>query len=80
MENACCTCAVGHYVTKNKLFSANKALDLCGVIHALRQSTIWTDIWMKPSPSTSSKPPCFWQNSLRQYSQRRNFALKEIYA
>jgi hypothetical protein len=46
-------CVAIHYVTKNKLFSANKALDLCGVIHALRQSTIWTDRWMKPAP----KPP-----------------------
>jgi hypothetical protein len=43
MENACCTCAAFHYMTKNKLFSANKALDLCGVIQALRQSAVWTD-------------------------------------
>ena len=63
MENACYTCAVGHYVTKNKLFLANKALDLCGVIRALRQGTIWTDRWMKPAPSTPLIPtnPCFWQ-------------------
>jgi hypothetical protein len=71
MENACCTCAVGHYVTNNELFLTNKAPDLCGVIHALRQSTIWTDRWMKPA--TSHPPnPCFWQNSLRHYSQKRN--------
>ena len=57
MENACYTCAVGHYVTKNKLFSANKALDLCGVIRALRQSTIWTDRWMKPARHPPHPPP-----------------------
>jgi hypothetical protein len=49
MENACCTRAAIHNMTTNKLFSANKALVLCGVIQALRRSTIWTVRWNAPS-------------------------------
>jgi hypothetical protein len=67
-------CVAIHYVTKNKLFSANKALDLCGVIHALCQSTIWTDRWMKPAPN-----PLFLANFTEAVLAEQRFRTEKIY-